>query len=70
MIKKNDEKFIEKCNKIIEYINKSNFNFSSLEEDPRDLLKSLKSEKNIIIDKLENIFKKVFEKDSNLKNNL
>ena len=75
MIKKNDEKFIEKCNKIIEYINKSNFNFSSLEEDPRDLLKNLKSEtdittKNIIIDKLENIFKKVFEKDSNLKNNL
>ena len=74
MIKKNDEKFIEKCNKIIEYINKSNFNFSSLEEDPRDLLKNLKSEtdittKNIIIDKLENIFKKVFEKDSNLKNN-
>jgi CRP-like cAMP-binding protein len=73
--KENDEKFIEKCNKIIEYINKSNFNFSSLEEDPRDLLKSLKSEtdittKNIIIDKLENIFKKVFEKDSNLKNNL
>ena len=73
--KENDEKFIDKCNKIIEYINKSNFNFGSLEEDPRDLLKSLKSEtdittKNIIIDKLENIFKKVFEKNSNLKNNL
>ena len=73
--KENDEKFIDKCNKIIEYINKSNFNFGSLEEDPRDLLKSLKSEtdittKNIIIDKLENIFKKVFETDSNLKNNL
>ena len=47
MIKKNDEKFIEKCNKIIEYINNTNFKFNSLEENPRDLLKSLKSETDI-----------------------
>lgn len=64
-----NKKFIKKIDKILDYLDKNNINFNNLENNPKVLLKELKSEVNIleknhIIDKIENILKDFYKDQS------
>lgn len=64
-----NKKFIKKIDKILDYLDKNNINFNNLENNPKVLLKELKSEVNIleknhIIDKIETILKDFYKDQS------
>lgn len=61
-----NKKFIKKIDKILQYLESNNINFNNMENNPRILLKQLKSEANImeknnIIDKIEAILKEFYK---------
>jgi hypothetical protein len=60
-----NKKFIKKIDKILQYLESNSINFDSMENNPKLLLKQLKTEGNIleknnIIDKIENILKEFY----------
>jgi midasin len=64
-----NKKFIKKIDKILDYLDKNNINFNNVENNPKVLLKQLKSEVNIleknhIIDKIETILKDFYKDQS------
>ena len=64
-----NKKFLKKIDKILEYLEENGIEFNNEENNPKNLLKKLKVETNIIeknniMDKIEN-FLKEFYKDSN-----
>lgn len=61
-----NKKFIKKIDKILDYLDKSGVTFPNEESNPRTLLKQLRgdmtiTEKNMIIDKIENILKEFYK---------
>lgn len=64
-----NKKFIKKIDKILQCLEMSNFNFNNAENNPKMLLKQLRSEANImgknnIIDKIESILKEYYKDQS------
>lgn len=67
-----NSKFMKKIDKIVDYLNKKNYQFKSTDKNPKEILIQLKNEENLVkknelIDQIETILKEFYE--SNKKNN-
>ena len=63
-------KFEKKIDRILEFLERNNIHFGNRDKDPRNLLKQLKFEENIleknkIIDQLESILREFYKQNSN-----